>query len=460
MSFSVLLFSLFVISIIRFFLSGRGTTQMLQLYLFSSCIQSLMIYPVIAFNVALPEAIQKMSFNAPFENFTGLLYPTFISCLIFIVSNSRYTMKWKSIMFPLVVIAAGLLYSFITPYNVSYTASFICFLIFCQILIVVYVVKTCIPNDILLKAIFDGLTIIIVIEFVISVTYVFLGIDYLQSLFYSTTENTGEIIREGSSYRFAMGTTIQHNRLGGLCAYIAVFFLSCRLFNYKKTRSLYLFVISISVLIMSQSRSAILATLAAIFVEYFMFLYKRERLSLTRLVFFMITFVIALLLLININLVNEMFFNSNVDEMADVRQIHYAMGWIILNQNHFMGCGMNSNTHFMYYTMTLRGYGSWLYMHSIHNIHIVIAVELGVLGFLTWVYYMVSRILRFLYTPIKNMNNPIFWFTFVGMLIILLIHGMADFVQTRYQYLMLLILFGAMYSKNDREKQIKNSIYN
>ena len=412
-----------------------------------------MVYPVLIPILSNPEVIKKMDFTSPYENYTGILYPTIVAIIILFISDRRTLMRWKNIAFPGIVISLLLIYSYFTPLNCSQTATTICLFLFVQLFIVVYVAKTCITEKVFLKAIYDGFLVIVAIELLISFPFVFWGIDTFQSLFVADLVGS---IRESTNYRMAMGTTFHHNRLGGLCAYFFVFFLSCWMFGYKKTKSIYLTLFSIIVLVLSQSRTAILATLVSLFYLCFLYLYKLNKLSFFRIfLFFSISF-IGIIVFFNIDIVNEMFFRSNAVEMKDVRQEHYLMSWLILIRNHFLGCGMNSNTHYMYYEFANNGFESWLYMHSIHNIHLIIAVETGVIGFVLWIYYVISRNLRILKCPLQKMNNPIYWFTFIGMLTVMIVHGTADYVQLHYQYLMILCLFGAFYVKtpNVKHKEI------
>ena len=445
----LLLLLIFFLAIFRYLISQRQITD-LKFYMFSSVVQSLMVYPVVVNMVRLPENIKKLPFTSPYENFGGLLYPTIIVLFIYAISNKR-KIKWGWGGFPLIFLTIGLVYSFLTRLNCSYTASLICLLLFCQILIIIYVSKTCLTEELFLKAVYDGFSIIIVVEFIISFSYVFGDINTLQGLFYSSADDTEAVLRVGASSKFAMGTTYQHNRLGGICAYLFVFFMSCWLFGYRKTKSFFLTVIALFVLVLSQSRSALIGGIVSTVYLYFIYLYKMGKLTWSRLVAYFLLSVFFVFIFFNIPIVNKMFFGSNVDRMAEARQFHYLMGWNVLEKNEFMGCGMNSNTHYMYYNLPNMGYSNWLYMHSIHNIHLVIAVELGAIGFLLWVYYILSRNIRFIKTPIRKMNNPIYWFTFIGMLTVMIIHGISDVVELHFQYLMMLFLFGVSYSISSKQ---------
>ena len=109
-----------------------------------------------------------------------------------------------------------------------------------------------------------------------------------------------------------------------------------------------------------------------------------------------------------------------------------------------------TKTTFMFMVENFRWWGQGTKLprsiQPIHNIHLIIFVELGLIGFLGWVYYIISRIRRFLKTPLGNMNSPIVWYSFLGMLIIASVHGMAEWVYLHAQYQFIFMMFGTMYS--------------
>lgn len=452
MSPRIILLALFIFACFRFIISPKHDIHRFHYILLSSMIQSLMIYPLLYMWIQLPEKTRNPEFCAPFENNIGILYPTIISLIIYLSANRKRAFYWKQIGFSLFSIIALFIYSFISPYNYSRLSTIICLLLFVQIFFVVYVLKRCIHPTLFLNAVYDGFKIIIIVEAIISIPFVFFDVDSLQALFYSSETDVDEFIREGTMYKYASGTMTHHNRLGALCSYISLFYLSCLIFKYKRNQSIFLFITSILVLILSQSRSAIIATLFASCFIICTYLKKMRVLSFGKFCLFVSISAVVAILLLNTDLIYSMFFNSNVDDMSVARQTHYLLGWVMLQKNNFLGTGINSHVHYLYNNMMSGRYNLFFFINSIHNIHLVILVETGIVGICLWLYFIFSRIKRFLMAPLVTMKNPIICFVFIAMIVTIIIWGFTDYALLHFQYLILLFLFGAMYGYKDEYK--------
>ena len=436
---------IFFLALLRFYWSKDFSNKNLSFHLLSSMIQSMMVLPIILFQVKIPEREKGwLDFNTSYETSMGILYTTIVALVILLLRKEMNFWRFSSIKYGFLYFVIAFTYSYLTPINFYKEAVTIALMMMSQILIAVYVCRKCFTVETFLRASYDAFKIIIIVEFVISFTYVVLDIDWLQKIFYDDADNVFASLREGTQFRMAAGTTMQHNRLGALCAFICIFYWACVLCNYNRKNSWLLFSLSFFVLVLSESRGAILGSLFTIVI---LFLFKQQKLHLLSLRKVLISsFCISVLCLLffSLGIVQDMFFNSNSDEMQDYRLIHYLMAYDIINENKAWGCGINSVTYSLF---RLPSYGSDFFNNQpIHNIHLIIFVELGLIGFLGWVYYIISRIRRFLKTPLGNMNSPIVWYSFLGMLIIASVHGMAEWVYLHAQYQFIFMMFGTMYS--------------
>ena len=292
------------------------------------------------------------------------------------------------------------------------------FLLFFQIFIVIYACKEQVDKDVILLSLYDGLSILITIEFIISFSYVIMHIDYFQQFFLGNQTKELEWIREGTNVRRAYGTTYQPNRLAGLCAYATMFFLPCYLFRFKKISSLLLTFMSFATIVFSQSRSALVATVVSIVLVVLMYYYKRLKFSLAKIVTLAVITSLLGLSLLNLDIISDMLFKSNLEEMEEARMFHYILAYGILNDTSFMGVGLNSHVFYMYDQLLHYGFASFYYTRPIHSVHLSILAETGIIGFLFWIYFLISRFSRISTLPLSRMNSPILCFAFVGMLIV------------------------------------------
>ena len=431
------------VSIFRFIIGRDKSRTRANMLLFSALIQSLMFYPSMKTILILKELTMNMDFTAPIENNAGICFPTLLACLFPLINNKKLYWSWGNSRYVLGFLSVFFIYSYLTPYNASHLATTIALIVILQIVFVIWVCRNYISNEVFIRAFFDAFQIIIIIELIISASFALLHINTLQQLF--ITELEGAVVeREGVSLLRASGTTIWPNRLGALCALIAIFFWMCYLQKYKRRKAIFLFVFSIIVIILSQSRSALLACTVSLLVTTIAYMYKKHQITIKRILSFGLIFSLGLFILLNLPIVQQMFFESNVDDMTEARFIHYILGYDIAASSHFAGVGINTNTHYMNYNMNTSILGSiWLYQHSIHNIYLVIFAELGILGLITWIWFLLSRIYKVLKTPTINMNNPIIWFSFMAMLFIVVIHGFTDIMYMHYQYILIISFYGA-----------------
>lgn len=434
---------IFIIGIARYLFATKRKDDDFLFHLTTMIIQSLAFYPLAIMTMRVPELTQKLDFSSPYESYSGVYFPTMIAALIHI-NYINHSKRWniREVLFPVVFFLFGFLYSYVTPYNQSRYATTIGLLVISQVFYVIYVLKTFVPISIIKRAIYDGCTIIVVVNFVISFTYVILRIDTLQNLFINFEGN----IRVGSHYYRAYGTTNQPNRLAALSSIISIYFLVCNTLRYKKEKSLIMFILGCIVVLLSQSRSSFSAMLITSVFVFFVLQYKMNKMKLVNALSYIVLIFIFWQVISNLEIFQDMFMkHSNVDEMSEARMGHYALGWLCVTDSNYLGVGINANTHYLQYAIKNFGFESWLYMHSIHSVHMGIFAELGIWGLLLWVYFLITRISRLVLYKMESVVNPLFGYTFLGCIIIVAVHGMTDNVFMHYQYLMFLFMFGAFY---------------
>ena len=229
----------------------------------------------------------------------------------------------------------------------------------------------------------------------------------------------GVSVLEGSFGRLlrAYGGFSHPNIFGGFLV-IAILFLIGIFLTQKKKLILFYFTLSIlfSALILIFSRSAFLALFLSLFVLLIYSLSKRGYLKKVMPV------LIILLLISSISFVlfNDFFktriqqqerleIKSNIERVALKNQ---ALS--LLNENWFLGYGIN-NYIFVVHENIDSTLNVWEYQ-PVHNVYLLILVELGILGFLAYAYLLIFSLYKAFSS--NNLNKIILGLIILSILII------------------------------------------
>ena len=197
----------------------------------------------------------------------------------------------------------------------------------------------------------------------------------------------GVSVLEGSFGRLlrAYGGFSHPNILGGFLV-IAILFLIGIYLNKNKKSILFYFILTIlfSSLILTFSRSAFLALFLSLLTLFIYFIYKKSNLKR------IISILVILLLIFSISFVlfND-FFKARIQQQNRLeiksnteRVVLQRQAISLLNQNWFLGYGINNYVLVVHKNIddTL---SIWDYQ-PVHNVYLLIFVELGILGFLAY----------------------------------------------------------------------------
>ncbi|MDB5011270.1 MAG: O-antigen ligase family protein, partial [Mucilaginibacter sp.] len=110
--------------------------------------------------------------------------------------------------------------------------------------------------------------------------------------------------------------------------------------------------------------------------------------------------------------------------------------------------GINTHVEFVNRIVSLYReiHNEFLTINPIHNTHIIILAETGILGFILWIFFILSSIVQ----AKKNLsvnNNVIFSLTMIGLLITYVIYGFTDWAPLSPSIFPIFLLFAFFSNK-------------
>jgi len=275
---------------------------------------------------------------------------------------------------------------------------------------------------------YDGIIVAVAIEFFLSMCYPVLGLSQFATLFSSSAGEWGT--RLGSRSASAVGTFGHPGQLALFSGMTACFLFACILYDYRTRRSSLGLAAAISIIVLTQSRTSVVGCACVL-----IFMYLVVRASQGRKIHIFgisICFVICMILLY-LTPLGDMFFKSDVSDMAMARMTHIEMALEMFYDHPLLGVGVNSHLKYLaanfssiQSSMSLDADGFYS-ENPIHNIHLIVLAEAGIVGAAVWlvaitsgIYKTMSAIARGIQcSAIVNIANS----GFLGAMIFYVIYG-------------------------------------
>lgn len=292
------------------------------------------------------------------------------------------------------------------------------------------------------EGIYDGLKIASTIQLILSILYPLLGVSFVAGLFYSFGNETA--LRRSPS---AIGTFAHPGSLALFATMAGIFFLNSFLGGFRKYTSAFYTIIPIFLVILTQSRTALVTLLFAYGCT--IVLHDLTKTGVRRKKSYAL-YGTAVVIVIGIALspARNMFINSNTDQMTEARFSHYILAWAMIQDHPIIGVGLNAHLTYAkeYYSEFVRFLGNrsddFYFKNPIHNIHIIILTEAGILGFGLWV----AAIIRGWWSRIRTMKSSlsqstlVLSGTFTVALLAYSIYGMTGWAPLTYPHLSMILL--------------------
>lgn len=323
----------------------------------------------------------------------------------------------------LYVLTAIEIISVINPFNTLHYSGLPTFFRIIQIYLFLKIISKYLSYRSVLQGLYDGFKFAIGLQFLLTILFPVLHITLISELFRPEVSEWA-FRRDVSS---ALGTFMHPGALALFSSMCATFFLSCYLNNYEKKDSIKRIFMCLFIVYFTYSRTSYLAIIGTLFLVYFIY-YNRKRIQIKSIIYVCLglTAITAVFLL---SPLADMFFKSDVDVQIDNRELHYLLALGCFTDSPLIGVGLNNHVNYLYNylnTNYIGHVGEFFVTNPVHNSHLIILAETGIIGFILWVYYFLSRIFRGIKFCIgSDVSINIINLTFAGILIVYLVYGMT-----------------------------------
>lgn len=347
-----------------------------------------------------------------------------------------------------------LIVSLVNPYNNTKFATVIfAFFLLSHFLFFYYLARTFTQREIIL-GFFDGFSILCVLQVGLAICFPLLGIKEVTTIFHPFA---GEWATRMDTRVGAVGFFTHPGNLALFTTIASTFFLGCYLNNYKKKISLLIIGLNVITLILTYSRTSYLVFVIDLFLVYYICKNAGNKfLTFGNFFKFIAPLVGILIYVVFFSPLSEIFLKSDANEMFDARLIHWYMGSQAFLSSPIIGVGLNTHLEYMSHHFDMFGkmiIDDFFWQNPIHNIHLIILVETGLVGFVLWFAFIYGNISKSK-KDISNKRNEIVSATQIGMLVSVSLYGITGWAPFSSGILpfILIISFFAI--------QFRNSIKN
>jgi len=373
--------------------------------------------------------------------------------LIWIVAKRKSWRIRRPNLWLFLIFAAYAGYTLANPYNLARRQTLVEVFYLLSFAIFIYLFANSFSVKSVVNGIYMGLAATVILHFVLAICYPVLGMESVVKIF-DTEAATRSEERVG-----AVGTMGHPNVLGTYVSYYFTFFAACFITAYKRRESAVFAVMAFIVIILSASRSALMASVVALVGIVVFYVYRRYKLlSLQSILKGIIPLGIFIALLLTGPLSFLFSDIEDLDEMTTSRLMHYYCGYEIFQDHPLVGVGLNSHLVYLFenssavifeqvFDMTdIWQPEEFMFSNPIHNIWIILIVELGLIGFIPILCFVIWYIATFKRRTRQSRNRyyNILNIAGLGVVFCWLIQGNSDWAPLTPQVLSLSLMFLAL----------------
>ena len=341
-------------------------------------------------------------------------------------------------------------YTLLNPFNLARRETLVEVFYLLSFAVFMYLFTNSFSVKNVVRGIYMGLAATVILHFILSICYPVLGMEGVIKIFDKDAATR-------SDDRIGAVATMSHpNVLGTYASYYFVFFAGAFLTAYKRHESAILTGMSFVIIILSASRSALLAAVLAVLGIIVFYVYRRYKLLSFQSI---LKGIIPLGLLIALLLTGPLSFLfsdvDNLDEMTTSRLMHYYCGYEIFQDHPLVGVGLNAHLVYLVenssavifeqvFDMTdLYQPEEFMFTNPIHNIWIILIAELGLIGFLPILAFILWYIATFKRRTRLSQNRyyNILNIAGLGVVFCWLVQGNSDWAPLTPQVLNLSLMF-------------------
>ena len=341
-------------------------------------------------------------------------------------------------------------YTLANPYNAyrMYTVIEVFYLL--SFAVFMYLFANSFSVKSVVRGIYMGLVATVVLNFLLSICYPVLNMEGIIKL-YDNEASTRSDERVG-----AVATMGHPNVLGTYASYYFAFFVACFITAYKRRQSAVYAGLAFLIIVMTASRSALVASVMALVAIVVFYVYRRYKLLSFQSI---LKGIVPLGIFIALLLTGPLSFLfsdvEDLDEMTTSRLMHYYCGYEIFEDHPLIGVGLNAHLNYLaengsammfeqIFDMTdLYQPEEFMFSNPIHNIWIILIDELGLVGFLPVLGFVIWYIATFKRRTRSSLNRyyNILNISGLGVLCCWLVQGNSDWAPLTPQVLNLSLMF-------------------
>lgn len=358
----------------------------------------------------------------------------------------------------LVFIAFGII-SLLNPVNKLPLAVIVPVAFLIQIFLLLVMIESNFTRLEIFRGVYDGLKIVTIVQFVLCICYPLLNLEQFITLFHGTGGAQWAERREG--YKSAIGTFSHPAHLALFSLISSIFYMAAYFNNYRKKQTVYILIFNLIVIYFTYSRTTLIALFVVFILLQLSFKGGTGIFTLKNILRFLLIFSF-LIFILYLTPLSELFLKSDSDTQFKNRFLHWILGYEIWEKSKYIGVGLNSHVYYMgnnYLEDPSNGAIELEFFtgNPIHNIHVIVFAELGIVGILVWMYFFLSSINK--YSKNNKTRDPvanIFNLTYYGTLVTIFLYGFfgwAPFEVPIYS----LVLFLGYFAHKTKKKSVTSS---
>ena len=344
-------------------------------------------------------------------------------------------------------------YTVLNPFNMGRRQSLVEVSFLLSFAVFIYLFANCFSSKTVVRGLYMGLAVTVILNLILCILYPVLDFESAVKLF------DHEAMTRNDDRVGAVATMGHPNVLGTYASYYFTFFVACFITNFKRQQSALYAGMAFLVIILSASRSALMASIFSLLGIVVFYVYRRYKLLSFQSI---LKGIVPLGIIIALLLTGPLSFLfsdvEDLDEMTTSRLMHYYCGYEIFQDHPLVGVGLNA--HLVYlgenssavifeqvFDMTdLWQPEEFMFTNPIHNIWIILIDELGLIGFVPILGFVIWYIATFKRRTRQSKNRyyNIINITGLGVIFCLLVQGNSDWAPLTPQVLQLSIMFIAL----------------
>ncbi|HEY9195507.1 MAG TPA: O-antigen ligase family protein [Mucilaginibacter sp.] len=382
-------------------------------------------------------------------SFTGkifLMLPLIASVMLLIIQKNKHVFylykneRWILWIMLLIVI------SFANPFNVARWGTIAFAIVMFSYIFYFRLIYNSLNPLQIMSGIFASFFFLCVLNFCLAILYPVLGVTFVTTIF----QAGGDMWATRNGTRAgAIGIFVTPANLGLFSVIAAGFFFSDYLNGFKKKLSLIALIMVGITIIFTYSRTSYITLVVILFTIYYIFKNADKPLISLKTVFLgALPAVLVLYWLIFFSPFSATFLKTDADDMYQARLDHWTMGLEIFHRSPVIGVGINSHLEFVNRSAELSKqiHNDFLTSNPIHNTHLIILCETGIIGFALWLIFIVTTFAKAKANMASHVNT-IFSLTQIGLLITYIIYGFTDWAPVSHSTFPIFLLFTFFFGK-------------